>query len=167
MIKSVIQSHLFRYQAMQIQDLYKLLHQAAMGSEHAVADPESARHWLARELLEMDEGPLEPLVDIISADGDIARIHLRPFVESGHDPDLLLEPFIRTANEYHGETCLLKKYWQAAVALADFPTAKMDEFFHSMEKQSFPAVHHSPEYRLDHRPAYRIVALAFCPGSWL
>ena len=166
MIELVLQSHLSRYPDMQIQDFYKLLFQAYMGSEHAVADRESVRNWLAREIKEMGEGSLEPLVDPISADCEIVRIHLQPFVAGGHDPDMLVEVFIRTANEHHGKARLLEQYWQAAVATAGFPAAQMEKFIRSMKEQNYPAVHHSTEYKKLYCPAYRVVALAFCPGSW-
>jgi hypothetical protein len=166
MIETVLHSHITRYPALQIQDLYKLTHQASMGSEHAVSDPEAARKWLTRELAEMGDGPLEPMIDPISSEGKIVRVHLRPYVASGHDPDLLLEAFVRTANEYHGDVRMLEGYWQAAVSTANFPAVEMDEFFLSMKAQNYPAVHHSTEYEKSYRPAYRVVALAFCPDSW-
>lgn len=167
MIETIINFHLSRYPAMQIQDLYKLIYQAAMGSEHAITDLEAVRIWFARELTELNDGPAEPLIDPISANGDIVRVHLRPFVASGHDPDLLLKAFIRTAHEYHGEIRMLEQYWQAAVDVAIFPAAQMNEYIRSMKEKNYPAVHHSPAYKQHYRPAYRIVALAFCPEIWL
>jgi hypothetical protein len=166
-IETVLYSHISRYPALQIQDLYKLLHQAAMGSEHAVSDSETARNWLTRDLAEMGEGILEPLIDAISADGGIVRIHLRPYIASGHAPDLLLDAFIRTANEYRGDAHSLEQFWQAAINLEYFSATKMEEFIRSMQTQNYPAVHHSPEYEKLYRPAYRVVALVFCPGIWL
>jgi hypothetical protein len=59
LIETILQDHITRYPRMQIQDLYKLLHQAALGSEHAVLDPESAWLWLARELGKMGDGIME------------------------------------------------------------------------------------------------------------
>lgn len=167
MIETVFYSHLSRYPAMQIQDVYKLLHQAAMGSGHAVTNPESARDWLVRELAEMGEGPPEPLVDPISADGKVARIHLRSFVAAGHDTDVLLDAFIRTANDYHGDVRLLEQFWRATMATEKFPAGEMKEFIQSMKAGNYPAVHHSSAYEQLYRPAYRVVALAFCPGTWL
>lgn len=41
--------HCSRYPGLQVEDLYKLVHQAALGSEHAVKDIEVARQWLMRE----------------------------------------------------------------------------------------------------------------------
>ena len=157
MIETVLHSHLKRYPAMQIQDLYKLLHQAALGSEHAISNPEAARNWLTRELAEMGDGPAEPLVDPISPDRKIARIHLRPFASAQHNPELLLGAFIRTANELHGDVDLLEEYWQAASKLAVFNPKEMDMFMGSMRTKGYPAVHHSSDYEKLYRPAYRVV----------
>jgi hypothetical protein len=167
MIETLLRSHFSRYPEMQIEDVYKLLHQATMGSEHAVTNPESARNWLRREMAEMGEGPPGPLLDPISLNGKIVRVHLRPFVAAGHDPDVLLDAFIRTANEIHGDVRLIEEYWQTATITAKFPIAKMEEFIRSMKEQNYPALHHSSEYEKLYRPAYRVVALAFCPDTWL
>ena len=40
--KQILAAHVKRYPRLEIQDLYKLVYQGAMGSEHAVSDP--ARH---------------------------------------------------------------------------------------------------------------------------
>ena len=167
MIEAILSSHLSRYPAMQIQDVYKLLHQAALGSEHAVTSLDSARNWLLREMAEMGEGPPEPLIDPISPGGKIVRVHLRPLAAAGHDPDVLLDAFIRTVNEVHGDVRLLEKFWQAAIVTAKFPVVEMEEFFRSMKAQNCPAVHHSPEYEKLYRPAYRVVSGTFCPDTWL
>ncbi|MDW8226743.1 MAG: hypothetical protein RMJ60_02985 [Anaerolineales bacterium] len=49
-VESVLLSHFARYPAMGLADLYKLIHQAALGSEHAIRNPEAARRWLNEEL---------------------------------------------------------------------------------------------------------------------
>lgn len=166
MIESVLHSHFSRYPALQIQDIYKLLHQAALGSEHAASDHQSAWNWLTRELAEMGNGPMEPLVDPISADGGIARIHLRPYIAGGHDPELLLAVFIRTAKEYQGECRQFELFWQAAINMAYFSADKMEEFIQPLKTKNYPAVHHSCEFWKIYRPAYRVVATAFCPKNW-
>jgi hypothetical protein len=167
MIETILRSHLSRYPAMQIQDVYKLLHQAALGSEHAVTSLDSARNWLLREMAEMGEGSPEPLIDPISPGGEIVRIHLRPFLAAGYDPDVLLDAFVRTANEHHGDVHLLEQFWQAATVTSKFPALEMEELFRSMKAQNYPPVHHSPEYEKLYRPAYRVVARVFCPDTWL
>jgi hypothetical protein len=163
MIRRVVRDHLTRYPALQIQDLYKLLHQAALGSEHAVSDRGSVERWMAWELAEMGEGLSEPLVDPISHNGNIVRIHLRPYVAAGHDPMLLVNAFIRTANEYNGEFRLLEQYWSDAVAMGAFSAHELDNFFQGLKDKHYPAVHHSDQYERLYRPAYRVISLALCP----
>jgi len=155
--ETVLRDHLSRYPAMQVQDVYKLIHQAAMGSEHAVSNMAGVRQWMERELAEMGVGPDEPVMDPISEDGQILRVHLRPFVAQGGDPELLLNAFIRTANEFHGDVDVLKKYWNIVTGMDYFPPAEMVEFVESVRTQNYPAVHHSPEYERLYRPAYRVV----------
>lgn len=133
MIERVVQDHHTRYPGLQIRDLCKLLHQAALGSEHAVSDRGSVERWMTRELAEIGEGPVEPLVDPISHNRDIVRIHLRPYVAAGHDPRLLLDAFIRTANDYHGESRLLEQYLSDAIAMNAFSAQETDEFFHEFK----------------------------------
>ena len=155
--ETVLHDHFARYPSMQIQDVYKLIHQAALGSEHAISNRDGARKWMERELAEMGAGPVEPIIDPISADGQIVRVHLRPFVAQGGDIETLLEAFIRTANGYHGDMQLLENYWEAAVGKRYYSTLEMDAFIQSMRAQGYPAVHHSSEYERYYHPAYRVV----------
>jgi len=155
--EAVLCAHFMRYPSMQVQDVYKLIHQAALGSEHAFTNPEGARKWMERELAEMGAGPDESVIDPISNDGQIVRVHLRPFVAQGGDPETLLNAFICTANEYRSDVQTLKNYWHIAAGLGYYSVAEMDEFIQSMQAQNYPAVHHSSEYERLYRPAYRVI----------
>ena len=162
----MIKAHLLRYPQMQMADLYKLLHQAALGSEHAVRDEQAARDWLERELAEMGDGPDDPLMDPLPPDGQILRVHLRPYLRAGKNPETLLRAFIQTANEWRGSPEKLKEYGAAAARLAQAGTGsirqeEIEAFFAKMEEQDFPAVHHSEIYERLYRPAYRVVAKRF------
>jgi hypothetical protein len=70
---------------------------------------------------------------------------------------MLLNAFIRTANECRGDIQVLKKNWKTATEIQCFPSTEMDEFIESMQAQNYPAVHHSHEYERLYRPAYRVV----------
>ncbi len=162
----ILQSHLRRYPEMQAADLYKLLHQAALGSEHAVRDEQAARDWLEHELAEMGDGPDDLLMDPISPDGQILRVHLRPYLRAGKKPESLLRAFIQTANEWRGSFENLKEYGATARRLAQAGTGsirdeEIEAFFAKMEEQGFPAVHHSEIYERLYCPAYRVVARQF------
>jgi hypothetical protein len=155
-----------RYPRLEIQDLYKLTYQAAMGAEHAVPDVAAAQDWLERELSQLGAGPQEPVVDTISPDGHMARLHLRPYVAAGGDPSALLTAFVRTANEHRGTREQLRRYWSYAVHLAVagellFNQTDLLIFLADVEAKGFPIVHHSAEYRATYKPAYRVIRREF------
>ncbi len=165
-VVQILTGQFTRTPAMNARDIYKLLYQAAMGSEHAVGDEQSVRVWLARELIEMGAGPDDPLRDPISPDDQILRIHLRPYLRSERDPEILLRAFMRTSHEWHGSFETLKSYEAEATRWVQTGTGRLRPedliaFFTDMEKQSFPTVHHSEDYVRLYRPAYRVVARQF------
>jgi hypothetical protein len=147
---------------MEPNDLYKLLHQASLGSEHAVGDTVAAREWLERELAGMGPGPAEPLIDSLRADGWVVRIHLRPFVAAGGDPEAILQAFIGTAAD-PGDREDLRRAGEVAVRLArakalPWPGSTVSALFAGLAAQGYPAVHHSAAFVEHYRPAYRVVA---------
>jgi len=155
--------HNRRYPRWGVEDVYKLLHQAAMGSEHAAPEEALARAWLERELSQMGPGPAESVVDPISSDGAVVRVHLRPFVAEGHDPRRLLSAFLRTAREHTASVASLESSCQLAVLAAaggtmPFTAGALRAFLQVMASRGFPPVHHSATYQADYRPAYRVVS---------
>jgi hypothetical protein len=87
---------------MEIQDLYKLAYQAALGAEHATANLDTNHNYLMQELSGLVEGPAEPPVDPISPDERILRVHLRPFIQVGGNPIKLSQAFYASSRTYHG-----------------------------------------------------------------
>jgi len=167
-LRRILLAHLARYPLMQPVDLYKLLHQAAMGSEHAAPDEAAARAWLQRELRSLGEGPGDPLIDPISPGGEIVRVHLRPHLAAGYEPERLLEAFLRTGREYRGSTERLAEWGRLAVQMAEagrLPFGReMRALLEERTAQGFGSAHHSRQYGESYRPAYRVVAAAFLPS---
>jgi len=164
--RSILNHQWLRYPSMQILDLYKLIHQAALGSEHAVGNAEAARTYLEEEVKQLGDGPDEPIIDPISPSGDIVRVNLRPYLQVKSNLDILLNAFIRTANEFHGSKDDLCKYWVYALKMVemgdlDLDPVGMEKFFSNMEREGFPAVHHSDVYVESYHPAYRVVGGLF------
>jgi hypothetical protein len=161
--RKILLGHTVRYPLWEIQDLYKLIHQAAMGSEHAISDFTAAQAWLDREIKTLEEGPQEPTVDPISPGGAIVRVNLRPYLAMAGDPHVLLKAFVQTANEYPGSQEELIRYWTTAEQVAEdnklpFKHAAMQKFFAPLKTQNFPALHHSEVYEASYHPAYRVVS---------
>jgi hypothetical protein len=166
--RRILIDHSHRYPKWTIKDLYKLVYQAAKGCEHAVQDVERTQEWQKNEIDSLAPGFAEPLVDIISPDNQIARIHLRPFLASGHDSQILLEAFMQTARGFKGSTDSLNLYGQYIAQLAtdetfSFTNDEIVNLFRSMEERGYPAIHHSSAFTAEYSPAYRVIAIEYLP----
>lgn len=168
-LRRILADQVARHPRMQVQDLYKFIHQAALGSEHAVRDTAMARGWMRREIATLDSIAVdEPLMEPLSPDGQLVRVNLRPYLARGGEQEALLRAFIRTANEYPGEAGTLERYWSVAEAMCSegelpFSHSDMETFFAARREQGFPAVHHSEDYGEHYRPAYRVIQRDFLP----
>ena len=114
----LIARHVARYPVMELPDLYKLLHQATMGSEHAVGDRAMFDDWMQRELAALGSGPAEPLVDSLGTSPRFVRVHLRPFIARHGNVDSLLSAFVATATTAAPDTAALQCALAAARQLA-------------------------------------------------
>ncbi len=54
--------------------MYRLIHQAALGSEHAISNLEDAGKWMEHVLAEMGAGADKPVMDPIFDDEQIMRV---------------------------------------------------------------------------------------------
>ena len=167
-MRDILTDHARRYPRWQLDDVYKLVHQGALGSEHAVSDEAHARSWLVREVAEMRPGPDEPLVDPISPDGAIVRVHLRPYARLGLDVEQLLQAFLRTAREFRGsprevERGLIEVARLAREGPLAFHEADILGILSRTRAGGFPALRHSAVFRAEYRPAYRVVARGALP----
>jgi len=169
-LRHILIAHSRRYPRWNVEDLYKLIYQAAMGSEHAVSEEATAREWLLEEIHNLGSGPGEPLVDSISPDGAVVRVHLRPLVRAGKDVEQLLHAFLRTAREFRGSGERLETYGTNAARIAaegvfPFGAHEVAAYVGQMKENGFLAVNHSPAFEAEYRPAYRVVARDFLPAD--
>jgi len=167
-MQAILIDHARRYPDWTLGDVYKLVHQAAMGSEHAGIDESRARELLGRELARLGPGPDEPLIDPISPDGRIVRVHLRPFARLLLPQASPLDAFLRTAREVPPSTERLAGYTEAVIQLAEegrpaFACSEARASMAEMQAGEFQPIHHSREYAHRYRPAYRVVAREVLP----
>lgn len=163
-VNQVISQHFSRYPQMQLEDVYKLLHQAALGPGHAVKDRTDARVRLDAEAASLRDGPDEPIRDVISPDGKLARIHLRPFLAGGGTLDDLCNAFVETANSYPSSMERLAKFCGclgdlAAAGGIPWPEQDVIAWVGNIVATGYPAVHHSPKFTANYKPAYRVVSV--------
>ncbi len=166
-IGQLLGEHLGRYPAMQVADVYKLLHQAALGSAHAV-DAANARELLQKEATGLTPAPEALLAEVISPDGRLARVHLAAYLGKGLPLDALADAFAGTASTYTGSADKLAKFCGCLGDFADaggipFSRAEIESFMGARQREGWPAVHHSDAYRKAHAPAYRVVDVSLLP----
>ena len=171
-MRTILIEHSQRYPYWAIEDLYKLIHQSTMGSEHALGDEDRVRDWLKTELNSLVLGPDEPLLDPISPDGKIVRIHLRPFSKLNLDEEKLLQAFIHTAQIVTPSSKQLFEHAGLAKRLAEdgylsFDADDIYGYVQGLHNSGFPAVHHSQIFEDNYLPAYRVVARDLIPKEIL
>jgi hypothetical protein len=162
--------HFERYPEMQVQDLYKLAYQGALGNEHLTTDSAMVMHYLLEELKSVSPSPDEPLLEEINAEGTLVRVNLRPYKAAQLDPDLLFQAMIGTAATYQVNEGQLESYLRDLQRLARLRRLpfSIGEFLPYIEQQrflGFPAVHHSSRYVEHYHPSYRVVLRALVPEA--
>ena len=167
-ISQLLASHFERYPRMQLTDIYKLLHQAAMGPGHAVDDETSARAFLQQEATRLSGGVDDPLIDPISPDGKLARVHLRAYVRDGYDLAALADAFIETARQHQPAADKLVKFCGclgdlAAAGGIPFSRVDVEAEFAVIAQKGYPVMRHSAVIREHYAPAYRVVSLDQLP----
>ncbi len=167
-MRAILINHAQRYPLWAVEDLYKLIHQAARGSEHAMTEKNQIRVQLRQEITNLTPGPSEPLIDPISADHRIVRIHLRPFVNLGLDQEVIFNALVLTAKHFPGSLNSLSEYARIALQLCQkgvlaFAPEQFSKYIADRRTASFPPVHHSPMYKEKYCPAYRVVARETLP----
>lgn len=167
---TILTQHALRYPEWTAADVYKLIHQAACGSEHALGAEADVRDRLVLELATCGVDLPEPLIDPISPDGQIVRVHLRPFQRMQLDPEALLRAFVETARGYRPGVERLRGFSSIAAELAragalGLSVDQIEQQLAVMQAAGLPAVHHSRPYVQHYRPAYRVVSRDFLTGQ--
>lgn len=165
-ISNLTSQHIARYPNLELIDLYKLLHQSALGASHASASDDILEREFNLEWDNLTGVHIEPAIDPISPDGKIARIHLRSYLSQDYSKDDLLMAFIRTANAHIGSQEKLKKFCNC---LRDLSKAKQlpfnpedtEAFLNDVENKDYPTLRHSNIFKKEYEPSYRIVHLDY------
>lgn len=151
---------LIRHPSMRPQDLAKLCYQAARGAEHLLMDPHRAHLYLEKEMDGTEPCADMALYEIISP--SVARVNLGAWKARGLSADALFSLFAATASVRAEGEDLLPVYLEevtAYLASGEYGVSaeEWNGFLTEYRAAGMPAVHHSEEYRIAEKPAYRIV----------
>jgi len=168
-IKNLLTDHVQRYPNMQLEDVYKLLQQAALGAGHAADSIESLESAFEQELSTLGDGPTELLIDPISPDGKIARAHIRALAASKINPKVLFEAFVKTTRDEIESKDKLRKFCNCVIDISEedilpFPSIDIQNLFSELLERDLPILRHSDIFREAYKPAYRIINLDYFPS---
>ncbi len=158
----VVIRHAETYPQWEMDDLYKLVFQAAMGSEHAVNNPELALERLQAEAEAVGPSNGSPMIMPLSPDCRLVRIDLRAYLSKGGDLGDLAKAFVETSQKFKPSLVRLVEYWSCAESMAkqkeiSFSLPDLRAYSEHQCRQGYPPVHHSEAYRRLYSPAYRVV----------
>lgn len=159
--QAIVSQHTELFPESGLDDLYKLVFQAAMGSEHAVTDPQ----WILNRLTEEADGikpDTLPLMMPISPDHRLVRVGLWPYMAASGDLGELSRAFVETSRLFTPSIQRLDRYWSWVEDLAvhgklSFSLPDLKAYIEQRRNQGYPAVHHCAKYRRLYHPAYRVV----------
>ena len=153
--KKCLREQLRRHPSMRPQDICKLCYQAAHGGEHLLSDLPAARRYLEEEFASVRADGSVPLYEPISS--RYVRLNLAPWKAAGRTAEELFDLFVRGA---HAEEDI-EQYLDAAARVweqSGREAAELDDFVARYRSAGCPSLHHSPIYREQERPAYRLIA---------
>ncbi len=172
-------------------DIYKCLHQGEFGVGHTIDHPEGFKQRLYQEIMgDAAPGPVcEPVVEDVSADGNMLRVNLRALRHLYGDDvaaavNDLARVCIKSARVTQGRTArffetldLFRMLNQAGeIVLAGhvfaFPSEWLDRFFFEVRElmgriREVPVFGHSATYKHLNRPSYRVVERSVLQASAL
>lgn len=158
-----LDGELASYPDSRVTDVYKFLFQGCFGPGHAITSRAAAADYLTEELAVLGPSGVEDrLCQPLGGAPDLVRIHLRPFVGAGGDPEALVDAFVASAGQVVGDPEVMDRALNKAVTRlirrSRFQLAgQLEDLASRLAAEGYPAAHHSDRYTANYRPAYRVV----------
>ena len=164
-IRGFINRQLQNYPKSRLLDIYKSCFQNYMGAEHLVSDRQMVTAYLDEELNTTSLDDLMPwYYEPCGIEGNYVRVSLRTVKEGIIQENLLLDAFIRSANNKERPSVdSWREQWHKIIGTIEqmnlnLPSYSEDkQFIDSILSAGKYAISHSPEYREAYHPHYRIV----------
>ena len=162
--KRLLTLHTQKYPNSQIEDVFKLLHQSTFGCEHLVSSYETALMRIKGEL----ESFLRDTTTLVEElDGNYSRLSLG-YTSLGLSIETLTKLFLLSSRDpKESDGALSSRLDTVETLISDgILPFSLDEFRSirlDWEKDGFPALHHSDEYRAEYHPSYRVISNRFVP----
>ncbi len=172
LLVEILQAQLRIHADVQLQDICKLLYQAAFGCEHLAFQVESVEECLWTEY---HDPPTftgrEPLVERIDPTNVMCRVNIRPYKAAGGTYDCFRTAFLQSLERMGNGQERFWTLWDALSGLViNHALPFSPEEFKRFEKRHLnndwlPAFHHSEAFRSANKPCYRVIRIAYLPAS--
>jgi hypothetical protein len=167
--KKLLLMHFRRRPLMRATDAYKLLYQGVFGVGHILGGNARLRLENEARSLNIEDHPEEPFIEVISPNGSMLRVNLRPYMRRGLPLDKLYSAMVETA-KMNGDSKEFLEEWETFKGLVASGTIEIDaKEFDGLDeelKRDGPRPHHhSGVYRDAYYPAYRVVRRDYLESS--
>jgi hypothetical protein len=170
--ETAIRKQLRDFPKSRVQDIYKDFCQDNLGPEHLIPDPEYAKNYLRTELASFREdldslryAAPERMYYPVGDRGNYVRVDLAAVLDGRVSEEVLLDAFVRSANEgrkvtpeqwvakWNGIAGIIRKDF-SGIPGSEEDLARLD----SLVREGKLIMHHSPAFSDAYHPHYRIVA---------
>jgi hypothetical protein len=163
-VYSLVHQHLNWYPLMELRDVFKLLYQGVLGSEHLVTLADDFKLALRAEFDTLTAISGGRLLEPVHPKRKLLRFNLRVYKSMQTDLDQLVPVFLETAKQTWGTQAELQVAWANFAGLCEqgrikgFPLSSVNGFSAWLERQAYPPLHHSETYRWAYQPSYRLIS---------
>ncbi len=163
-IDDILLEHYHKYPLMRVQDFIKLIFQGEYGCEHAICDNINAvKAFFFNEMKSVDINQFQTDTLTERLSDNFIRVNFAPFIIQKKNVQLLWEIFYASAQYPNGNDELFVNKLDDFVNLVK--EKKIDLPFYSTKKALInylattppKAISHSPTFRLNYQPHYRVV----------
>ena len=164
-LEDALKYHFLRYRKMTPQDTVKLIYQSEYGCGHLIADQDSARRYLSRELYDTPHNDSIPTVEYLGATA--ARLNLASLPE-GLSEETLFRIFYESSTMFSRKEKSFESKLGVVFPLIESGYAPFSRYDYASYLERYfreggGAVHHSLTYSSAYRPAYRVIHSSFAP----
>lgn len=156
-------AHCQAYPKLQIQDVFKFLHQSVFGCEHLVSSLAQATDFIRAEYSAASNADMQ----IERLDGAYSRVPLA-YMKTGLSAETLGKLFVASARQAENGASLLTEKLLIAKQLTHegalpFSHAAFKAALTEWAAKGYPAVRHSDVFREHYHPSYRVIANEYIP----
>ena len=163
----VVISHLNRYPLMEVQDVYTLIYQGAMGAAYFTADADGFEERLLQEFAKTAPDKTMTLWETIRPDGELVRVHLNALKARGGTAQALSTLSLWTNSIFVGDKEDLIDGWEtfqrlcADKRLSKYSEEEISTFTGWVEENDYPSTRHTQTFREAYDPHYRLIRREF------